>query len=110
MSQSYSDLDPPDWPNNVGKIRSIKSIDGNPIQFTILDEILRSETGFPQKLICFQRVQWGSDGMVLRLGYYMLGWKEKRRGMWVWGQYATFLDPKDMGAIMEEAKSRGWFK
>ncbi|HET7921678.1 MAG TPA: hypothetical protein VFM15_02880 [Gammaproteobacteria bacterium] len=110
MAQSYSDLGLPKWPDNIGKIRDIKAIDGKPIRFTVLDEILHPETGLPQKLICFQPIRWDSGGTALRLGYYMLGWKEKRRGMWVCGQYSTFLDPRDLSAVMEEAKSCGWFE
>ena len=110
MPETYSELIPPPLPNNTGKVRSIESIDGSPVQFTVLDEILRPEKNFPQKLICFQRVQMNPGAIALRLGYYMLGWKEGRRGMWVWGQYATFLDPDDFAAVVKEAKSRGWFE
>jgi hypothetical protein len=110
VTESHSSLVPPSWPNNIGKVRRIKSIEGNPVQFTVMDEILQPETDFPQKLICFQRVQMEPGGIGLRLGYYILGWKESRRGMWVWGQYATFLDPKDLAAVIKTAQSRGWFE
>lgn len=110
MPETYSSLVPPPYPNNKGKVRQIESIDGNPIQFTVMDEILRPEKDFPQKLICFQQVHMEPGGIGLRLGYYMLGWKEARRGMWIWGQYATFLDPHDLAEVIKEAQSRGWFE
>lgn len=110
MNETYSSLVAPPWPNNVGKTRHFNSIDGKPIEFTIVDEILRPEKDFPQKLICFQRVDMQPGGMGLRLGYYIVGWKGSRRGKWVWGQYATFLDPHDLASIMKEAESRGWFE
>lgn len=97
----------PPHPNNIGKVREIKSIHDKPVTFTIIDEIVVEQgTG---KLIYFQQLSHTPGNRIeYRLCYYMLGVKESRRGKWVFGQYALMVPANLLVKILSEAKKRGW--
>ena len=100
-------LTAPPHPDNIGRVRKIKSINGDDVTFTIVDEII-----LPQgsgKLIYFQKLQHDpGKRLEYRLCYYMLGVKEARKGKWVFGQYALMIDAKDLKKVLQEAKKRKW--
>jgi len=48
----------PPLPNNVGKKKSFPDIRGNPITFTILDEITLPQTGEPTKVFYLQLLEY----------------------------------------------------
>ena len=97
----------PPWPDSIGKIRKIKSIHGNPVTFTIVDEIILPQG--TNKLIYFQKLQHDPDKRLeYRLCYYMLGVKESRKGKWVFGQYALMIAARELKKILTEAKKREW--
>ena len=97
----------PPYPNNVEKVRRIKSIDGKPVAFTIIDEIIVPHG--TKKLIYFQRLQHDpGKNIEYRLCYYMIGVKESRRGKWVFGQYALMIPGRELKKVLTEAKKRGW--
>ena len=97
----------PPYPNSIGKSGSLTTIDGN-YGFTIADKIVRPPTGMPEKLLCLQRIEFEDGKKELRLAYFIIGKKPKRRGKWVWGQYCTFIPPKDFKALVLEAQKRRW--
>lgn len=102
----------PPWPNNIGKTRSLKVIDGSTRRFTIVDEIVR-EQEIPEKatrkLIYFQQMKFeGEDRFQYRLTYYMLGVKPGSKGRWVFGQYSLMIPESHLAEILKEAKKRGW--
>jgi hypothetical protein len=98
----------PPYPSHIGQKRSLKDINGNPGYFTIIGEMIRPEINHPEKLIYLQRIQWHTGNCELRLCYYMLGVKGRSAGKWVFGQYATFIQPETLRAIIDEAQSHGW--
>jgi len=99
----------PPLPRNIGKRRTITDIDGNKQHFTVLDEITRVQSTYPDKVIYLQRLQWENDGRIeLRLAYYIIGKKPKMEGRWVWGQFATMIPVEDFQAIIREATRKGW--
>lgn len=100
----------PDLPNNVGAKRSLTSINGDRRQFTILDETHHIPTGNREKVIYLQQLQFDDRREPeLRLGYYMIGKKAGRtRGRWVWAQYAPMVHARDLRAIIQKAKKKGW--
>jgi hypothetical protein len=82
---------------------------GKILQFTVIDEIRRTQSDAPNKMICLELIRFDEDGRKeLRLGYYILGKLPTMRDRWVWGQYATFLPLKDFSAVVRQARRRGW--
>lgn len=99
----------PPYPNKKGKKGKGTDIDGLSFSFVILDEIIRPQSTNPSKLIYLQRIQFESDGRIeLRLAYYIIGKKPRMAGKWVFGQYATMMNPEDLAFLITEASARGW--
>lgn len=65
----------------------------------------------PEKVFVLQEVESNSakekGQKSLRIGYYIIGKKEKMRGKWVWGQYAPFITDKDLKILIEKAEKEG---
>jgi hypothetical protein len=51
-------LEPPPWPNNIGKERKLKSIDGQTVHFEVEDEIILPQSTTENKLIVFQKIHF----------------------------------------------------
>lgn len=59
---------------------------GKILQFTVIDEIRRTQSDAPNKMICLELIRFDEDGRKeLRLGYYILGKLPTMRDRWVWG-------------------------
>ncbi len=102
-------MDYPALPSNINKRGSLAHPpDGHKTPFTITDEIQRIQTGFPQKVICLQRIRFDYGAEEIRLAYYIIGKKPKRLGSWVWGQYAALMPLEDFKWIVREAEKKGW--
>jgi hypothetical protein len=82
--------------------------DGYKYKFTVTDEIVRLQTGMPDKLLCLQLIEFEDRKKEVRLGYYIIGKKPKMRGKWVWGQYCTLLPLADFRALVQSAERKGW--
>lgn len=99
-------LPPPDTKGKKGKGIDI---DGTSHPFVVLDEIARPQSTNPNKVIYLQKIQFDLDGKVeYRIAYYIIGKKPKMAGKWVFGQYATMMNPDDFEFLVKEAVSRGW--
>ncbi|MBU6434611.1 MAG: hypothetical protein KGS09_16815 [Nitrospirae bacterium] len=100
----------PDLPKNVGAKRALIGINGDRRLFTILDEIHHVPASNPEKVIYLQKLQFeDSRESEFRLGYYMVGKKAGRtRGRWVWAQFALMVHARDLRAIIQKAKKKGW--
>ena len=107
MKPTNPELLTPPRPNNKNKVRKLKDINGNPVQFKVLDEIVVPHG--KGKLIYFQQLRH-EPAMELeyRLCYYMIGVKESRKGRWVFGQFALMAPAKLLVKIYAEAKKRAW--
>ncbi len=100
----------PQFPCNIGKTKSIPTIDGRVRHLKIEDEIIRLQSNSNKKIIVFQKMRFlEEDRIEFRFGYYMIGFKPKRRGKWVWGQFCLLIPQEDLMALMQEAKKRKWF-
>lgn len=73
--------DLPPFPNNKGKTRPIKAIDGTKRHFYIEDEIIIRQSNSQRKIIVFQKMRYLEQNRIeFRLGYYMIGVKPKTKG------------------------------
>lgn len=101
----------PPFPNPVGKKRRIKNIYGEIRHLKIIDQIGRIQSTFPDKYIVFQKIEIEEDRVIeFRLGYYMIGVLPGAKGKWVWGQFCLLIPSNDLVEILDEARSKGWFK
>jgi hypothetical protein len=98
----------PPYPDSIGKVGSLLTSDGYRYRFTITDEIVRPQTGFPAKLLCLQHIEFEDGKKELRLGYFIISKKPKRLGRWVWGRYAALIPAKDFGWLVRQAQKRRW--
>ena len=81
---------------------------GRRFHFAITDQITKLQSDNGRKLICLQRVEFEDGRKELRLAYYIIGKKPRMRNKWVWGQYATFMPPRDFRVIVRQAQKKGW--
>ncbi len=101
----------PPLPNNIGKTRKIKTIDGQIRHFEIEDEIKQPQSKDDRKLVVLQKMRNVEDDRIeFRFGYYMLGIKPRASGRWVWGQFCLVIPKNDLIALMQEAQKKKWFK
>lgn len=101
-------MDQSTYPKNIGKTRTITSIDGARLSFVVEDEIVLPQ-GNGTKLIYFQKFRWVHDGAVeYRLTYYMIGVKPGRKGQWVFGQSSLMVPATELAELLKEARLRGW--
>lgn len=99
----------PPYPDKRGKKGKGNDIDGTSFTFVILDDIVRPQSTNPNKVIYLQKIQFDLDGKIeFRIAYYIIGKKPKMAGKWVFGQYATMMNPDDFDFIVKEARTRGW--
>lgn len=99
----------PPYPDKKNTKGHLTDIDGKHRSFTIMDEIMRPQSGYPQKSIHLQKIEFDDTKVVeYRLAYYIIGKKPTVAGKWVFGQYATLLPAEDLAYIFAEAKKKGW--
>ena len=76
-------------------------------EFRQVDEIVREQTGLPNKQIHLQKMEFKSDGRTeYRLCYYM---RKNTSSVWRFQRFTAFVPKVDFEAIVKEARSKGWF-
>jgi len=99
----------PQPPSRVGKTTRREYIDGSPMTYTVLDEIVHIPPSNPDKAIYLQMLQFEDDGrQEMRLCYYMIGHKPRTKGKWLYGQFAPMIRRADFDEIMSKARTKGW--
>ncbi len=99
----------PTPPSRVGKTTRRKYINGEPMTYTVLDEIVHIPPSNPGKAIYLQMLQFEDDGRKeMRLCYYMIGHRPRGRGKWLYGQFAAMVRREDFDQIMSKAREKGW--
>jgi len=101
----------PEPPSRIGKITPRKYIDGSPMIYEVLDEIVRvvDKPPMPPKAIYLQLLKFADDGRTeMRLCYYIIGQKPRGKGKWLFGQYATMIRREDFEQLIIKAKEKGW--
>ena len=101
-------MNPPP-PNRIGKTTRREYIDGSPMAYTVLDEIVHIPPSNSDKAIYLQMLQFEDDGRKeMRLCYYMIGHQSRVKGKWVYGQFAPMIRKEDFDEIMSKARTKGW--
>ena len=86
----------------------MKDPSGEVREFTITDEIQRTQKTNERVYFCLQRIRFDYGAVEYRLGYYIIGKKPSRKDKWVWGQYCPLIPKEDFEAILAEAIDKGW--
>lgn len=88
----------------------LRDINGCRRYFTIEGPpIVVQQSTYREKAFVLQRIRFEDNGTVeLRLGYFIIGKKPRRKGQWVWGQYCPLIPEKDFKKLIMEAQKRGW--
>ncbi|MFH1213112.1 MAG: hypothetical protein V1681_03430 [Candidatus Neomarinimicrobiota bacterium] len=95
--------------SRVGLTSNIKDIDGNPVSYTVVGEIVFPAPSNPRKAFAIHLLKYNSGEEEIRIGYYMISQKEGRmKGKWMWGQYSPIMTKEEMKRIYLEAINRGW--
>ncbi|MGA2059881.1 MAG: hypothetical protein ABSG67_05325 [Thermoguttaceae bacterium] len=100
----------PPIPDNIGKLRQIKTIDGRIQHIKIEGEIIRPQNNCDNKIIVLQKIRFVEEERIeFRFAYYMIGVKPRARGKWIWGQFCLMIPKDDLKVLLREAKKRKWF-
>ena len=100
-------LPPP--PSRIGKVTRRKYIDGRPMIYTVVDEIVHITKSNPRKALCLHLLKFEDDGRTeMRFCYYMIGRKPRGRGRWLFGQFAPMIRRADFEEILARARKKGW--
>lgn len=101
-------------PDCLGKTCHVTTIDGTRIKATIEGVIFleqssqRKKLASSKKLICLQKLRFENKASEYRFTYYMEGFKESRKGHWVFGQYSLLLPAKDLKRLLAKARRLKW--
>lgn len=90
------------------------AIDDTPLNFVVEDGFILELPHNRIKAFCVQllKVDDGDDyarhHCELRIAYYMVAHKGKRRGTWQFGQFAPMMTPEEYRQIHQAIQNRGW--
>ena len=98
----------PPYPDRIGKTGKLKDIHGRRISFKIVDEITHPESTNARKVFYLQKLEFENGKVELRLGYYILGEKQRMKNRWVWGQFTPLMHVIDFKRIINKAKMKGF--
>jgi len=59
------------------------------------------------KVAVLEEIEFEDGNKELRVGYYIIGRKGRRKGKWFWGQYALFIPATDLIKLIERGKEKG---
>jgi hypothetical protein len=100
----------PPLPTRKGKTSKRKDIDGNPMNYTIIDEDIFESPLNKRKAFCLHHIRFDDGRETFRIGYYMIAQRPRMKGKWAWGQYAPMMNKQEMQLIFERAIKKGWIK
>ena len=98
----------PKLPSRIGKTTCGKWIDGSPMIYRVMDEIVHIPKHKTGKAFYFQLLEVDGGDQIMRLCYYMIGQKGRTKGKWVFGRFAPMISKDDFLKIISEAKKRHW--
>ena len=76
-------------------------------ELRLVDEIVREQTGLPNKRIHLQKMQFKSDKRIeYRLCYYM---RKNTSSVWRFQRFTALIPKVDFEAIVKEGHGKGWF-
>lgn len=99
----------PQPPLHTNHIAQRHYINGSLMRYQIIDEIVHVPNSNPDKAIYLQLLRFEDDGREeMRLCYYMIGYRGRTKGKWVYAQFAPMLGKDDFDLIISKAREKGW--
>ena len=99
----------PEPPTHINQVTERKTIDGRPMIYTIVDEIIRVPKSNPRKAIYLQMLEHEPAGRrEMRVCYFMVSVKGRTKGRWVFAQFAPLIGQKDFEFLICQARQKGW--
>jgi len=91
-----------------GRLTDIK---GNKVRFDIVDHVALRQSTYPQKMFVLEKIRFQESPQKrrkeeIRIGYYIIGKKERMKGRWVWGQFCPFFPPRDLEKLIVRARKK----
>jgi hypothetical protein len=85
-------------------------INGNQHHWEIAKCALKPQSDYPEKIFSIQLMKESSSGKKeVRIGYYIVGKKDKYKNKWAWGQFCPFIPQKDLKEICELLKEENFY-
>jgi len=81
----------------------IKNIFGDKERLKIKNFVVLPQFNFP-KLFVLQELEYPHHRREIRIGYYIVAKKGKKKGKWIWGQFNPHIPKEDLKKLIEEAK------
>ncbi len=76
-------------------------------RFKIKKYVTLPQSDYPEKVFVLQEILLPNGKEELRIGYYIIAKKGKRKGKWAWGQFCPFIPKKDLEELIRRAKTKG---
>src|SRR5882724_2103705 len=97
----------PPLPSRIGKMTKAKTISGDPMQYTVVDEdvfLAPAHTG-KGKAFAIHKLKHSDGREEFRIGYYMIAHRPRMKDKWAWGQFAPMMTKEEMALIFDRAKT-----
>ena len=101
----------PKPPSHINHVTRRRYIDGSPMCYRILGEIIHVPRSNRAKALYLQLLQFDDDGREeMRLCYYMIGQRGRTKGKWVYAQFAPMIRREDFEQLIKGARRKRWIR
>jgi len=94
----------------INKEGQITDINGRKIKFKVGKYVTLRQSTYPEKIFVLEEIKFENGKEELRLGYYIIGKKGRKKGKWTWGQFCPFIPKRDLIRLIKKAKEKGILK
>ncbi len=94
--------------SRLGCKSHIHTIDGKPISYEVVDEVLFLAPSNKRKAFCLHKLRFQDGQEEFRIAYYMIAERPRMRGKWAYGQFAPMMTKEEMQLIFEKVRAKGW--
>jgi len=95
-------------PTRLGKTTRRRTIYGEPMVYTIVDEDVFVAPSNKDKAFCLHKLRHHDGREEFRIAYYMIAQKSRMKGKWAYGQFAPMMTREEMSLIFQRAQAKGW--
>lgn len=96
--------------HNRGQIRKWNNIKGGKMKVALGKYVLQEDTQYDKggKYFILEEVDFLENNKTsYRIGYWIIGEKESKRGQWIWGQFCPLITDRDLEKLIKKAKENG---
>ena len=93
-------------PSRRGKTTRRKDIKGNPMVYTVEDEMVFEANSNPQKAFALHKLKHHDGRVEFRICYYMIAHRARMKGKWAFGQFAPMMTKEELREIFNKLKAK----